>query len=90
MKKIIENQEKSRCYTRYSNRDNIYKRWCKRLGKVCGLKTKNGLEFFADKIIVCTGTFLNGLLYVGDKILEGGRMGELSSKELTHLLLIWD
>ncbi|VWL85395.1 tRNA uridine-5-carboxymethylaminomethyl(34) synthesis enzyme MnmG [Oceanivirga miroungae] len=51
---------------------------------VTGVKTKNGLEFLAKKVIIATGTFLNGLLYVGDKLVEGGRMGELSSKELTN------
>lgn len=49
--------------------------------------TKNGLEIKCIKLIICTGTFLNGLIYVGDKIIEGGRMGELSSKSLTNSLL---
>lgn len=51
--------------------------------EIYGIKTKNSLEFRCKKIVVCTGTFLNGLLYIGDKKIEGGRMGELSSKELT-------
>lgn len=54
--------------------------------EVRGIKTKNGLEFEAKKIIIATGTFLNGVLYIGDKLVEGGRMGELSSKELTNSL----
>lgn len=52
-----------------------------------GVETKNGLTFKTKKLILSTGTFLNGLLYVGDKILEGGRMGELSAKDLTKSLI---
>lgn len=52
-----------------------------------GITTKNGLKFNTKKLILSTGTFLNGLLYIGDKIIEGGRMGELSSKELTSSLI---
>lgn len=52
-----------------------------------GIETKNGLIFKTKKLILSTGTFLNGLLYVGDKILEGGRMGELSAKDLTKSLI---
>ncbi len=55
--------------------------------KVKGVKTQNGLEIFGRKVILATGTFLNGLLYIGDKIVEGGRMGELSAKDLTNSLV---
>lgn len=55
--------------------------------KVTGIKTKNGLELKTKKLILSTGTFLNGLLYIGDKKLEGGRMGELSAKDLTKSLV---
>lgn len=56
-------------------------------GVIKGISTKNGLIFNTKKLIICTGTFLNGLLYIGDKIIEGGRMGELSAKELTNSLI---
>lgn len=56
-------------------------------GVIKGISTKNGLVFNTKKLIICTGTFLNGLLYIGDKIIEGGRMGELSAKELTNSLI---
>lgn len=55
--------------------------------EISGIKTKNGCEFKTKKLILSTGTFLNGLLYIGDKIIEGGRMGELSAKELTNSLV---
>ena len=85
MKKIVENQENLDVIQDIVTEiiyDSIDGRYI-----VKGIKTKNGLEFECEKLIICTGTFLNGLLYVGDKILEGGRMGELSAKDLTKSLL---
>lgn len=84
MKKIVENQENLDVI-----QDIVTELVYEKLNDkyiIKGLKTKSGLLFEAKKIILCTGTFLNGLLYVGDKILEGGRMGELSSTELTNSL----
>lgn len=81
MKKILENQQ---------NLDIIQDTVIKILHKgntITGIETKNGLTFKTKKLILATGTFLNGLLYVGDKVLEGGRMGELSAKELTDSLI---
>lgn len=81
MKKTVENQE---------NLDiiqDIVTGIISENGVVTGISTKNGLIFNTKKLILCTGTFLNGLLYIGDKIIEGGRMGELSSKELTSSLV---
>ena len=85
MKKIVENQENLDVIQDIVT-EIIYDNIDGRL-EVKGIKTKNGLEFECEKLIICTGTFLNGLLYVGDKILEGGRMGELSAKDLTNSLL---
>ena len=81
MKKTVEKQE---------NLDIIQDIVTKILTKnkvIKGIETKNGLIFKTKKLILSTGTFLNGLLYVGDKILEGGRMGELSAKDLTKSLI---
>lgn len=50
--------------------------------KIKGIKTKIGLEFQGKAVIVATGTFMGGLLYIGEKRVKGGRMGELSSEEL--------
>ena len=50
--------------------------------KIVGLKTKEGVEFRTKSIVVATGTFMNGLMHIGDKQIKGGRMGELSSEEL--------
>ena len=85
MKKIVENQENLDVIQDIVT-ELIYTKNENGRFEIKGLKTKNGLEFLANSVIICTGTFLNGLLYVGDKILEGGRMGELSSKDLTNSL----
>ena len=50
--------------------------------KIVGLKTKEGVEFRTKSVVVATGTFMNGLMHIGDKQIKGGRMGELSSEEL--------
>ena len=81
MKKTVEKQENldiiQDIVTKINTENNV----------VTGISTKNGLNFSTKKLILCTGTFLNGLLYIGDKIVEGGRMGELSAKELTSSLV---
>ena len=59
----------------------------KRIEKVIkGIRTKTGMEFFAKAVVLATGTFLRGLLYIGDKRVKGGRMGELSADDLTDSL----
>ena len=55
-------------------------------GKVTGIVTKTGLEFSSKTVILATGTFLNGLMHIGSKKIKGGRMGELSSDELSSSL----
>lgn len=51
-------------------------------GKVVGVKIKEGEEFRAKSVIVASGTFMRGLIHIGDKQFKGGRLGELSSEEL--------
>jgi len=59
----------------------------KRIEKVIkGIRTKTGMEFFAKAVVLATGTFLRGILYIGDKRVKGGRMGELSAEDLTTSL----
>jgi len=55
-------------------------------GAVCGVKTHLDNVYHAKKVIITTGTFLNGLIHVGFNKLEAGRVGELSSKELPKSL----
>ncbi|WP_086304977.1 tRNA uridine-5-carboxymethylaminomethyl(34) synthesis enzyme MnmG [Campylobacter devanensis] len=54
--------------------------------KIIGIKTHLDNEYSCDKLIITTGTFLNGLIHVGTNKLEAGRVGELSSKELPDSL----
>ena len=48
-------------------------------GKVTGVKTEYGIEFGAKAVVLTNGTFLDGLIHVGRKSGEGGRMGDRSS-----------
>ena len=50
--------------------------------KVVGIKTKEGVEYRAKAVVIATGTFMRGLIHIGEKQFQGGRMGELSSEEL--------
>jgi len=51
-------------------------------GKVTGVKTKEGVEYSSKAVIIATGTFMRGLIHIGESHFSGGRMGELSSEEL--------
>lgn len=51
-------------------------------GKVVGIKTREGVEYRAKAIIIATGTFMRGLIHIGQSHFEGGRLGELSSEDL--------
>ena len=51
--------------------------------KVIGVKTGLGLKFNAKSVILSNGTFLNGIIHIGEKQLTGGRIGERSAKGLT-------
>ena len=55
-------------------------------GKVLGVRLKSGEELPCKAVIVCTGTFLNGLLHTGMESRPGGRNGEPPSKELSDSL----
>jgi len=55
-------------------------------GEVRGIKTHLNNTYNAKKVIITTGTFLNGLIHVGFNKLEAGRVGELSAKDLSGSL----
>ncbi|WP_149718120.1 tRNA uridine-5-carboxymethylaminomethyl(34) synthesis enzyme MnmG [Campylobacter concisus] len=55
-------------------------------GEVKGVKTHLNNIYNAKKVIITTGTFLNGLIHVGFNKLEAGRVGELSAKDLSGSL----
>jgi len=51
--------------------------------KVVGCKTNLGLNLFSHTLVVTTGTFLRGLMHVGENKNKGGRMGDFSSESLS-------
>lgn len=54
--------------------------------KVTGVRTKLGIEFMANAVILTTGTFLNGKLHTGLQNTPGGRAGDPASISLAHRL----
>ncbi|MCX6269218.1 MAG: tRNA uridine-5-carboxymethylaminomethyl(34) synthesis enzyme MnmG [Bacteroidetes bacterium] len=55
-------------------------------GRIAGVKTGLGIEFKCKAVVLANGTFLNGLIHIGEKQFSGGRMGDGSSKNLTENL----
>lgn len=55
-------------------------------GEAKGVRTALGVTFYASKIILTNGTFLNGLMHVGRVSFEGGRISEPASHGLTEQL----
>ncbi len=56
-------------------------------GKLIGVKTALGIEIKSKTVILTNGTFLNGLIHIGDKQFGGGRAGESASFGITEDLL---
>lgn len=56
-------------------------------GKAVGVKTSLGLELKAKSVVLTNGTFLNGLIHVGDKNFGGGRAAERNSTGITEQLV---
>ncbi len=55
--------------------------------KVAGVVTSLGIQIKAKSVVLTNGTFLNGLIHVGDKQLGGGRMGEPRAFGITEQLV---
>lgn len=55
-------------------------------GKVTGVKTSMGIEVKGKSVILTNGTFLNGLIHLGEKQFKGGRSGEGASYGITENL----
>ncbi len=55
--------------------------------KVAGVKTALGIEIKGKSVILTNGTFLNGLIHIGDKQFGGGRMAERASAGITEQLV---
>jgi len=55
-----------------------------------GIKTQMGLNFYADKVILTSGTFLGGVIHIGQSNFEGGRAGDAPSNPLSRTLRAYD
>lgn len=53
---------------------------------VNGVITEIGIKIYSKSVILTTGTFLNGLMFIGSKTIEGGRSGDRSSKGISEQL----
>ena len=56
-------------------------------GKVCGVVTGLGNAIKAKSVIITSGTFLNGIIHIGEKQLGGGRVGEKAATGITEQLV---
>jgi len=55
--------------------------------KVCGVKTSLGIPIRSKTVVLTNGTFLNGLIHIGEKQLGGGRAGEKAATGITEQLV---
>lgn len=55
-------------------------------GKVKGIITRLGIEYYADTVVLSTGTFLKGKIVIGDVAYSAGRQGENSAEKLSDSL----
>ncbi len=55
-------------------------------GRVTGIRVKQGSEFSAQAVVVCTGTFLNGVIRLGELSYPAGRQGEFPAQAISHNL----
>lgn len=58
-------------------------------GRIRGVKTALGNEITSKAVVLTNGTFLNGIIHIGEKQLKGGRMSEKSSSGITEQLVEW-
>ena len=55
--------------------------------KCCGVRTGIGLEIASKSVVLTNGTFLNGIIHIGEKQFGGGRAGEKAAKGITEQLV---
>lgn len=55
--------------------------------RACGIHTSLGVDIFAKSVVLTNGTFLNGLIHLGEKQFGGGRAGERASTGITEDLV---
>ena len=84
IRKKIENQEKLTIFQQPVD-DLIIEN-----NKVKGVVTQMGLEFFSDKVILTSGTFLGGVIHIGQENYQGGRAGDAPANILSERLRSYD
>lgn len=55
-------------------------------GRICGIVSEDGREISATSVVLTTGTFLGGLIHIGEKKIPAGRVGEEPSNGLARVL----
>jgi tRNA uridine 5-carboxymethylaminomethyl modification enzyme len=55
-------------------------------GRVCGIVLADGEQITADAVILTTGTFLRGVIHIGEVSRSGGRMGDKASEKLAETI----
>ncbi len=56
-------------------------------GRLAGVKTGMGLNIYSKAVVLTSGTFLNGIIHIGQKQFGGGRIGEKSATGITEQLI---
>jgi tRNA uridine 5-carboxymethylaminomethyl modification enzyme len=56
-------------------------------GRACGVRTSMGLEIESEAVVLTNGTFLNGIIHIGEKQFGGGRAGESAARGITEQLV---
>jgi tRNA uridine 5-carboxymethylaminomethyl modification enzyme len=56
-------------------------------GRVRGVRTSMGLEIESETVVLTNGTFLNGIIHIGEKQFGGGRAGESAARGITEQLV---
>lgn len=56
-------------------------------GRVCGIKTGMGIDINAKAVVLTNGTFLNGVIHIGEKQFSGGRTAEKAATGITEQLI---
>jgi len=80
MKRVLEHEPGLAC------RQGSVERLVIRDGRVCGVETQIGEVFSAKAVILTTGTFLKGLIHVGDRNYAAGRAGDFAAMNLSDQL----
>lgn len=81
MKRVIERQEK------LDLKQGMVEELLTRKGMICGVRTREGIEFHGRTLVLTTGTFMRGLIHIGLNHYAGGRAGEPSAEGISLSLV---